>query len=118
MASTLKKLQKTCARLSVDDQATVLAFAEFLQARSGDKAAAEIQQPLDIKPRENESVVAAIKRLAATYPMLDKAKMLGHTSELMTQHVIQGRDKKEVITELESVFRSQYELHIKDENQS
>jgi hypothetical protein len=54
-------------------------------------------------------VVVAIKRLRATYPMLEPSKLLTETYELMTQHVMQGRDRVEVIDELEVIFRRHYE---------
>jgi hypothetical protein len=54
-------------------------------------------------------VVAAIKRLSQTYFMLDKTRMLGHTSGLMTQHIMAGREAREVIDELEAIFRREYE---------
>ena len=54
-------------------------------------------------------MVVAIKRLRATYPMLDPAKLLNETHDLMTQHVMQGRKAAEVIDELEVLFRRYYE---------
>ncbi len=54
-------------------------------------------------------MVAAVKRLSKTYFMLDKKSMLGETSDLVTQHVIQGRDVVEVIDELEALFSQKYE---------
>lgn len=90
------------------DVDTVLAFAEFLTQRA--EPVREMPPPVDIPRPDQESVVKAIKRLAATYPMLDRAKMLNETSILMTQHVMQGRDAVEVIDELEILFRRHYEL--------
>ena len=52
---------------------------------------------------------AVLRRLAATYPMLDRRKMLNETSELVTQHVIARREAAEVIDELEAVFARCYE---------
>ena len=97
--------------------AMLLEFAEFLAARQGqvatpeepEQVAAAVPLPLDIPRPEKESVVKAIKRLAATYPMLDRSKMLNETSALMTQHIMQGRDATLVIDELEALFRSCYE---------
>ena len=90
----------------------MLAFAEFLAARSeAVKEASDgdsVKQP-DLVPRpENESVVAAIKRLSASYTMLDRGDMLDETSSLMTSHVIQGRPAKEVIDDLEKMFAEHY----------
>jgi 2-polyprenyl-6-hydroxyphenyl methylase / 3-demethylubiquinone-9 3-methyltransferase len=49
-----------------------------------------------------ESVVKAIKRLMATYPMLARDKLLNDTSALMTQHVVHKRPAVEIIDELEA----------------
>jgi hypothetical protein len=49
-----------------------------------------------------------MKRLSATYHMLDKSKLLNETSALMAQHVMQGRPAHEVIDELEVVFELHY----------
>ena len=68
-------------------------------------------QPQPIPRPESETVVGAIKRLSATFPMLDRAKLLNETSVLVTQHVMRGRDATEVIEELEVLFRRHYEEH-------
>lgn len=65
--------------------------------------------PADIPRPESESVVAAIRRLSQTFPMLDKEALLHETSALMTAHLMQGRGAVEVIDELEIVFRRHYE---------
>jgi hypothetical protein len=95
-----------------DAQVTaLLEYAEFLAARYG--GSKEISAPLDIPRPDKESVVKAIQRLGATYPMLDRSKMLNETSVLMTQHVIHGREAVEVIDELEILFRRHYEKVLK-----
>ncbi|CUQ67010.1 conserved protein of unknown function [Candidatus Nitrospira inopinata] len=53
-------------------------------------------------------MVKGVKRLAQTYPLLDKSKMLNDISAPVMQHVIQGRDAMEVIDELEIVFQRHY----------
>jgi hypothetical protein len=113
---TDKRLRELLSRLSEAEAGTLLAFAEFLASR-GDVApgpgvapeSTAVPQPEPVRRPEKESVVKAIKRLAATYPMLDRSKMLNETSALMTQHVMHGREAVEVIDELEIVFRSHYE---------
>ncbi len=102
-------------KLSAADRAAVQSFAEFLAQRGGQRAQAPaVPAPVDLPepefiPRpEGEKVVAAVKRLARSYFMLDKTKMLGVTSELMTQHIVQGRDAAEVIDELERLFETHY----------
>ncbi len=124
-----KRLLEILGRLSETQVATLIDFAEFLATRpasaadKGAMGAAEpaqpaVLQPVDIPRPEKESVVKAIKRLAATYPMVDRAKMLNETSTLMTQHIMQGRDAVEVINELEIMFRTRYEaICIKDKKE-
>ncbi len=103
--------------LSAEDQATLLSFAEFLAGRtelslpavtpSVDKAE-PVPEPKQIPRPDDERVVQAVKRLSKSYFMLDKREMLGVTSDLMTQHILQGRDAREVIDELETIFQEQY----------
>ena len=112
-----EKLLDILEKLSSTDQAAVASFAEFLLSRSStDKAVietvssfpAEVPDPESIPRPQEEKVVSAVKRLSKTYFMLDKKKMLGVTSDLMTQHLIHGRDALEVIDELERVFEKHY----------
>jgi hypothetical protein len=103
--------------LSPTDQAAVISFAEFLLSRSAGSQAAPVSAPAvavkipepELGPRpQDEKVVVAVKRLSKAYYMLDKSKMLGVTSDLVTQHILQGRGAKEVIDELEQVFADHY----------
>lgn len=111
-----KRLTEIVQQLSAVPAETLLEFAEFLLARHGgsiieqpkNAPAAEIPAPLDIPRPAQESVVKAVQRLRATYPMLDARKLLNQTSELMTQHIMQGREAGEVVEELEALFRSNY----------
>jgi hypothetical protein len=100
----------------------VTRFAEFLLSRPGSAPAllpaatqppaaaapAEVPPPEAIPRPDDEKVVAAVKRLSKTYYMLDKKTMLGVTSDLVTQHILHGREAVEVIDELESLFEQQY----------
>lgn len=110
-------------RLPAADLEAVTRFAEFLLSRSGSSltsrvtgatpqpgvaAPAEIPQPEAIPRPDDEKVVAAVKRLSKTYYMLDKKTMLGVTSDLVTQHILHGREAAAVIDELESLFEQQY----------
>jgi len=113
-SKTEKRLREILAELPETQAVALLEFAEFLASRySGPK---EITAPLDIPRPEKESVVKAIKRLGATYPMVDRSKMLNETSVLMTQHVISGRSAVEVIDDLEVLFRRHYEKVANPEN--
>ncbi len=90
-----------------DSKQQVLAFAEFLRSRL--TVPSVPTEPLVIpRPAAGETVVGAIKRLAATYPMLDRGKMLNETSSLMAQNALGGRPAVEVIDDLEALFRSHY----------
>lgn len=112
----MKPIEKTLLdrfnRLAAPEREMLLSFAEFLCARSSGVEVLDSQppaEPRDIPRPEQESVVAAIKRLSDTYHMLEKPKLLNETSALMTQHVMQGRDLVEVIDEMETIFRRHYE---------
>ena len=108
MNSTEKRLLRLFRDLGNQERETLFAFAEFLNTRAAPQPPSELPTPELIPRPENESVVAAIKRLSASYPMLDKGRMLNDTSNLMTQHVMQGRPADEVVDELEEVFRRHY----------
>ena len=108
MKSVEKKLLSLFGRLDSAGQETLLAFAEFLTGRSSDKQAEPLPEPELIPRPEKESVVAAIKRLSASYPMLNTPQLLNETSALMTKHVMQGVSANEVIDELEALFSRFY----------
>jgi len=101
--------------LDARDRHALQAYAEFLVLRgnAGSVAAERIDDaaaasPLPEARPDGESVVMAIKRLTRTYPMLDRRKLMGPTSLLMSQHALQGRAATEVIEELEVVFERHY----------
>jgi len=102
------RLLEIADALPEDQQAVLLEFAEFLHSRYG--VVPETAEPLSIPRPAEENVINAIKRLTATYPMLDKDKLLNETSALMMQHLLQGQDASKVIDELEVLFRRHYEL--------
>ena len=108
-----QRLLALFGRLGPGDREKLFSYAEFLLAQAtgevpngGQGVAAE---PVSIPRPEEESVVAAIRRLSETFPMLDRDLLLHETAELMTAHVVQGRPAVEVIDELEVVFRRHYE---------
>lgn len=108
-----KTLIELFRRLDAPQRKTLSAFAEFLaQSKvAPDIPIAAIEAPQPIERPESESVVRAIKRLSATYPMLDRKQLLHQTSDLVTQHVMQGRKAAEVIDEIERIFAEQYEKY-------
>jgi hypothetical protein len=110
-SKTEKRLREILAGLPAVQAQALLDYAEFLAARY--VAPAELTEPLEIPRPAQETVIKAIRRLGATYPMVDRSKMLNETSVLMTQHMIHGRDAVEVIDELEILFRRHYEKQIK-----
>lgn len=104
-----RKLLALFDRLEARDRETLLALAEFLAARGHPVAPEPLASPrLLPRPRE-ETVIAAIKRLSASYPMVERGRLLTATSSLMTQHILHGRPAAEVIDELERAFAAQYE---------
>lgn len=107
-----KKLLGLFRSLGEADRVTMLAFGEFLAGRTA-PVEQVMPEPTHIERNPSETVIGALKRLSAMYPMLDKAKMLNDTSTLVTQHVVQGRDRTVVIDELEVVFRRHYDTMVK-----
>jgi hypothetical protein len=103
------------------DRRTLLAFAEFLAAGRPpqvplsnldpppDPATEQPPEPTPLPRPEQEKVIAAIRRLTLTYPMLDHGPMLHETSALMTAHVLHGRPATQVIDDLEALFRRKYQ---------
>ena len=123
MKKSTKKLLDLYRQLPDDVAQQLLDFAEFLASRLADhaehgKEVLEIFPPENITRPEKESVVVAVKRLSATYPMINKDKLLDETSSLVTQNMLQGRDAVEVIDELEVIFKKHYEILLEESNQS
>ena len=111
MSAGRQRLQQVFARLDRDRQHQLLEFAEFLATRQVEPAPEEAAARCDIPRPADESVVAALKRLRATYPMLDSAPLLDAAATLVSAHVLQGRGAGEVIDELETLFASAYAEH-------
>jgi hypothetical protein len=114
MASSERQLLDFYQRLGPDGQATLLAFAEFLCQRGASAVdqprteRVEIPDPVPIVRPEQESVVAGLKRLSQTYPMLSKTEMLSATSDLVARNIMLGTDPEQVIDQLEDIFREHY----------
>lgn len=110
MATQEKRLLRLLHGLSEEGRASLLDYAEFLASRKDGHAPPPVpQSPLAIPRPEQESVVRAIKRLIATYPMLERDSLLHETSALMTRHVVHKHPAVEIIDELEQVFRRHYD---------
>ena len=117
MKAIEKKLLKHFSALSVEQQNTLLQFAEFLvqQGNNAHEKPQPIPQPVLKERPDEETVVGAIKRLTASYPMLDREKLFNETSMLMTKHVMQGHEAHLVIDELELLFDKHYQELVKND---
>lgn len=111
-----KRLLALFELLPEAERKSLLDFAEFLASRC------EPAKPVSFEPRaiprpQEESVVAAMKRLRETYHMLDHSKMLHEASGLMAQHLMQGRPAPEVIDDLEQMFLRYFEKLVAERNE-
>jgi len=109
-----KQLLKLFAGLDPEAQGHLLAFAEYLASKQPARPAVA-SEPVSIEAGPDESVIQAIKRLSQCYPMLERSRLLNDTSALMTQHMLHGRERLEIIQELEVVFAKHYQQYL-DEN--
>lgn len=103
-----KRLLDLFGRLAPEQQDRLIAFAEFLDVRPADAGAAAAG-PVALPRSPGETVAMGIRRLARTYPMLDRRKLMTEASRLMAQHALEGRSTDEVIDELERVFERHYQ---------
>ncbi len=125
--------------LSLEDKHSLLRFAEFLATGTVSSESAvdkpgmdETESPSDQSPVKNdvipepekierpedERVVDALKRLSATYPMLEKKTLLNKASELVAQHVMFGKPAVVVINEIEEMFAEAYDKFVEDAGNS
>ena len=107
MKPSAKSLSEIFDYLPEKDQVMLFEFAQFLRSRAP-KPESQIKQPLGLARPEDESVVAAIKRLKKNYPMISQKELLNETSECMMKHMMQGMPAIEVIDELEMLFEIKY----------
>ena len=103
-----KRIVELFSQLPDAERKSLLDFAEFLASRCEPVKPVSLE-PLMIPRPEEESVVAAMKRLRETYHMLDHSKMLHEASGLMAQHLMQGRPAQDVIDDLERMFSRFFE---------
>jgi hypothetical protein len=114
-----RRLVAYLRKLSSQDAHALLRFAAFLagehnaETNATDPDAEQAQAPVSLEPNyierpEKEKVVDALKRLSATYPMLEKKKLLDKSSTLVAQHIMFGKPAKETIDEIEKVFADAY----------
>jgi len=107
LAPSAQSLATIFEDLPEKDQITLFEFAEFLKSRAPEPAS-KVKDPLGIPRPEEESVVAAIKRLKKNYPMVPQKSMLNETSEFMMQHMMQGKSAHDVINDLEILFEEKF----------
>lgn len=114
MVSVKNSLLEIVGKLSRDEQAALLEYAEFMLSRSEHAKNLSIREPVEVPRPEDETVVAAMRRLTSTYPMLNKDKLLHEAAGLMSEHVMQGREAHTVIDDLQALFHRHYEILIDD----
>jgi hypothetical protein len=90
-------------------QERMLEYLEFLHERYAGESTRQVVQPLPISRPSEETVVGAMQRLRKTYPALDMDSVLHRASALMSEHVVGRRSAKDVIDDLEALFRRRHE---------
>jgi hypothetical protein len=112
-----RELLQLFRELGAAERQSLLDFAAFLRQRQGEiaeTAASMPSEPLPIPRPPEESVVAAIRRLSETYPMLNRDELLHRASDLMSAHVLHGRNAQEVIDDLQQLFEQAYQRYAAD----
>jgi len=109
MTGAERRLLASFRKLGDADRETLQKFAEFLSGNVDQPAKAAPTEPVAIPRPGKESVIKAVKRLTATYPMIDTKEIFHQTSSLMNQHLLSGKAANEVIDELEALFRQTWD---------
>ena len=115
MKPSAKSLSDIFDHLPEKDQQTLFEFAEFLKSRAPEHEPVMVE-PLGIPRPEDESVVAAIKRLKLNYPMLKQKELLHEVSNHMMAHMMQGKAAPDVIDDLEALFETKYKLLVGEDD--
>lgn len=110
--STLNSLADLAAGLPDEALISLLEFADFLAQKYPAVDTAADLEVVPIERPDRETVIAAIRRLAKTYPMLDRDILFQQTSRAMSDHVLQAVPDHESIDRLEAVFRQEYEAYL------
>lgn len=109
--SRLAVLAEVAVALPDEALLTLIEFSEFLASKY--PAEKQVDQTYNPLPRpQGESVIAAIKRLSKSYPMLDKTTLFDQTSAVMSAHILQNVSKEESIDKLEHIFREKYKVFV------
>ncbi|MFO1364101.1 MAG: hypothetical protein U1F45_16830 [Burkholderiales bacterium] len=96
-------------RLDRERRATLVEFAEFLAARGEAPRSAQVAT---LRP-QHETVVHAVRRLNASFPMLGRVRLLQPVGDLLSQHLVDGRDATAVIDDLEALYAAAYAAFLK-----
>ena len=116
MSNELQRLTRLIEGMSHEHKSSLIDYAEFLKQKSQqvaqDLAPQEKLQPLKQPRPDDENIINAIKRLRATFHMLNTDGLLNETSSLMTQHIVQGRAAVEVIDDLEILFEQHFQHYL------
>ena len=113
-----EQLQSILSSLSDTDRHAWLRYGEFLVSSAATAlseqptATIEKEAPQPIARPDEERVVAAIRRLAQTYPMINHDPLLQQSADLMSAHLLSGRAAAEVIDELEELFQQHYQRYL------
>ena len=90
---SVSQLSAVFEQLSAERQQSLNDFAQFLLLQQGGPKDSSVSQtPLDIPRPDAESVVAAIKRLAKTYPMLNREALLHESGVIPTRTAVRARE--------------------------
>ena len=124
------RLLEIYGALPETERHALLSYAEFLGSRNDVSVAAEseasspdaddeiVARPLDYPRPAKESVVAAIRRLSKTYPMINTDHLMDETSIVMSSHLMKGVSAPQAIDELEALFYRHYvALTVPDDQQ-
>lgn len=115
MSSERQRLVKLFDGMNEQYRKSLLDYALYLSQQSALQTADNEQQkhtPLKSPRPQTENVVNAIKRLRASYFMLNTDDLLNESSALMAQFMMQGREAQDVIDDLEKVFEIHYQKYL------
>jgi len=113
MKKRSRELDSLMSHLDGEHRQAVVDYATFLvqQYKIQTPVEAGLKPEVIVRP-EQETVIAAIKRLKKTNYMLDSGTLLDESSSLMGQHILRGRQASAVINELQSIFQVKYEKYL------
>ena len=116
MATKKQQLTQLFDGLDTQGRDSLLDYAQFLTSKLAQRDT-ETEQHIKHQPKHQprpaeESVLGAVKRLRASYFMIDTDNMINDTSSLVSQFMLQGRPAEEVIDDLEKLFNDNYQKYL------